>query len=136
MPFEHVVTVRFHEVDRAGIAFFGRVFEYCHLTFEELVAAADVGISEIFDNRGWGMPLVHTEADFKGPMRLGDRLTVGLEVGHVGKSSIAFAFEVRGSGGELRATAKLVHAFVDLRTFESIEVPELMLDILEGAGLR
>ena len=136
MPFEHVVTVRFHEVDRAGIAFFGRVFEYCHLTFEELVAAAGVGISEIFDNQGWGMPLVHTEADFKGPMRLGDRLRVGLEVEGVGKSSITFAFEVRGSEGELRATAQLVHAFVDLRTFESIGVPELMLDILEGAGLR
>ncbi|MDP6943925.1 MAG: polyprenyl synthetase family protein [Myxococcota bacterium] len=36
MSFEHRLTVRFYEVDRAGIAFFGRVFEYCHAAYEAL----------------------------------------------------------------------------------------------------
>ena len=30
MPFARELTVRFHEIDRAGIVYFARVYEYCH----------------------------------------------------------------------------------------------------------
>ena len=80
MAFQHIVTVRFNEVDRAGIAFFGRVYEYCHVVFEELLVAMGNSISNVFDNGKWGMPLVHSHADYKRPMRLGEELTIEVTV--------------------------------------------------------
>jgi hypothetical protein len=41
VPFVHHHTARFFEIDRAGIVFFGRIFEFCHEAFEELLLAID-----------------------------------------------------------------------------------------------
>lgn len=135
MAFEHTVTVRFHEVDRAGIVFFGRAFEYCHIAFEELLTAALGHVAAGLERGGWGMPLVHAEADYRRPMRMGDRLAIALAVERVGRRSIAFAYAIRGPDGDLRATARLVHAFVDLDGFRPRDVPAELLQGLSRLGL-
>ena len=83
------LTVRFVEADRAGIAFFGRAFEYAHAALEELLLAAGCPIRETFDRRGWGLPIVHAEADYRRPLVLGDRLVVEVGVHRVVSSSIS-----------------------------------------------
>jgi 1,4-dihydroxy-2-naphthoyl-CoA hydrolase len=136
MHYEHVVTVRFNEVDRAGIAFFGRVFEYCHACFEETLAASGQPLLAIFEHGGYGLPLVHAEADYTRPMRLGERLLVTLRVARLGGRSITFAYEVRGAQDkDLRATVRLVHAFVRLDGFAGMAVPDALRDALAGLGL-
>ena len=143
MAFEHTLTVRFHEADRAGIAFFGRVFEYCHTAFEEMLMAAGDNLASVFDEGGWGMPLVHVEADYARPMGLGHRLLISLEVERVGERSVTFVFQVRGKeDGELRATVKMVHAFVTapegldrVEDMKSRPVPERLLAGLRRLGL-
>src|SRR5262245_23779393 len=109
VPFVHRVTVRFHEVDRAGIAFFGRVFEYCHAAFEELMLSIDGGIETLIERERFGMPLVHADADFVRPLRLHDRIDVELVVDKLSERSVRFAYTLRVDG-EVRAKAKLVHA--------------------------
>ena len=136
MAFTYEVSVRFHEVDRAGIAFYGRVFEYAHVAFEELLMAIDSSWTSVFDDLGWGMPLVHADADFKRPMRLSERLCVSVEVESIGDRSLTFAFELTGAqDGIVRATARQVHVFVDMERFESIPVPDEMRQGLAGLGL-
>ena len=133
MSFEHRLTVRFFEVDRAGIAFFGRVFEYCHAAYEALLMDLGYPLSEVFDNEGWGMPLVHAEADFQRPMRMGEELAIQVAVGRLGKTSVTFDFTVRGAAdGHVRATARHVHACVDMTRFESLEVPERFRAAIEA----
>ena len=134
MAFDHVVTVRFQHVDRAGIAFFSRAFEYCHETFEELLAAA--GLASVFEVEGWGMPLVHADADFRAPMRLGDRLSVAVVVADLGERSITFRFEIKGAeDGRVRATVCHVHAFVELGGFRPRQVPDSVRHGLARVGL-
>jgi 1,4-dihydroxy-2-naphthoyl-CoA hydrolase len=136
MSFEHLVTVRFHEVDRAGIAFFGRVFEFCHEAFEEMLVAADDSLVSVFEQGGWGMPLVHAEADYDRPMRMGDRLRICLNVDRVGDHSITFLYDVIGAeDGERRASVKLVHAFVGMDDFKVRKVPERIRTGLAKLGL-
>ena len=135
MAFQHIVTVRFNEVDRAGIAFFGRVYEYCHAVFEELLVAMGNSISNVFDNGKWGMPLVHSHADYKRPMRLGEELTIEVTVPNVGDTSITFDYRVLGPEGDLRCTCQLVHVIVDLATFKPREVPEDLLEAVRHFDL-
>jgi YbgC/YbaW family acyl-CoA thioester hydrolase len=136
LAFTHEITVRFHEVDRAGIAFYGRVFQYVHVAFEELLLAMGPGWTSVFDGDGWGMPLVHAEADFKRPMALHDRLVITAEVTAMSKRSLTFEFRVVGAeDGVLRATARQVHAFVDLAAFEPISMPDELRAGLDRMGL-
>ena len=139
MPFEHRITVRFNEVDRAGIAFFGRVYEYVHAAFEELLRAALPDFLEVFDapRARWGMPLVHSEADYRRPMRHGDRLLIRASVERLGRRSITFRYLVCGADDpeDVRATVALVHAFVDLTTFEGLDAPEALVEGLRRVGV-
>ena len=135
MSGEHRVTVRVNEVDRAGIAFFARVFEYCHATFEEMLMATPGSLTSVFDDGGWGMPLVHSEADFKSPMRMGDRLLVKMTIERLGKSSITFHYTLTGPDERLCATVRLVHALVDLESFTPCGIPEELRTNLDGLGL-
>ena len=132
--FEHTLTVRFHEVDRAGIVFFGRIFEYCHVGFEELLSA--MGLTSVFHEENWGMPLVHAEADFKRPMFMGDKILVSMCVEKKGEGSITFGFEVLGAeDGKLRAVARHVHAFVELEKMRPASFPPSLLAGLQTIGL-
>ena len=136
MGFTHVVTVRFHHVDRAGIAFFGRAFEYCHDVFEEMLRAGDEPLEGIFERRGWGMPLVHAEADFTRPMCMGDRLRIVVTADRVGTNSITFGYQIFGAeDGVLRAKASLVHAFVSVKGFKKISLPDELTAALRRVGV-
>lgn len=123
MAYEHTVHVRFYEIDRAGIAFFGRVFEYCHQAFEELLAEIVGDLETFFQTSPWMMPLVRSEADFMAPMRLGDTLLIRVEVERVGAKSVTFAYTLTGQDGVLRARARLVHVVTDRATFRGTPVP-------------
>ena len=132
--FEHDLTVRFHEVDRAGIVFFGRIFEFCHVGFEEVLSA--MGMTSVFQEENWGMPLVHAEADFKRPMLMGDKITVSLSVEKMSTGSITFGFEVLGAEDRgVRAVAKQVHAFVALDTMRPTSFPNSLSEGLKRLGL-
>lgn len=131
--FEHSVTVRFHEVDRAGIAFFGRTFEYCHAAFEELLVAA--GLDHALDGGDWRVPLVGAEADFERPMKMGDRLRVELEVVALDERSVTFGFTLHGEDGHQRARVRHVHAAVDATNYEPITLPRELAEGLARLSL-
>ena len=132
MPFVHRVTARFYEVDRAGIVFFGRIFEMCHATYEELLLAGGSSIEALIAEEGVGMPLVHSEADFVRPIRLHDRIDVALTVERVGERSMTFAYTLTGAGGaeDVRARAKLVHVFVNIADMTPARPPACVFDAL------
>ena len=114
--FERTLMVHFHEIDRAGIVYVGRIFEYCHRVYEELLEELLGPLEEFFRTKDWGLPLVHAEADYARPLRIGDRVRVRLEVERVGEKSITFAYTLTcASTGEPRARVKLVHAFVAIQ---------------------
>ncbi|MGE3855209.1 MAG: acyl-CoA thioesterase [Planctomycetota bacterium] len=109
--FEHVLTVRFSEVDCAGVVYFQRAFDYAHRAIEELLEAAGCDIASNFA-RGFGLPLVHAEAEYQRPMLLGERLTVSVSVERMGTSSLKLRYVISGGPDDIRATVRLVHVAV------------------------
>lgn len=135
MAFEHQTTVLFSQVDAVGIAFFGRIFEMCHETLEAMLVAGGLPLHKILEGGDWAMPLVHASADFKRPMRLGDRITIRMELEELSGGSLTFAYTLLGEAGDVRAYAKLVHATIDLSRFKGRRVPEEALAVYRKAGL-
>jgi acyl-CoA thioesterase FadM len=136
MAFHHRFTARFHQVDSAGVVFFGRFFEIAHDAFEAFLDEA-FGADSPMDGGGWAMPLVHAEADFRRPVRRGDRLLVETRVLRASTRSVTFAHRIRGADdpADERAVVQLKHAFVALPAFHSIDRPPVFAEACQRLGL-
>jgi 1,4-dihydroxy-2-naphthoyl-CoA hydrolase len=132
---EHEVTVRFHQVDSAGILYFSRAFEFCHEVLEELLQASGFPLNEVLQAREWLMPIVHASSDYKKPMLLGERIRISVLIDHVGESSLSFKYALKGMDGDLRAEINLVHVVLDAATFQSRTVPVEFLEALRSQGV-
>lgn len=135
MAYEYRIRVRFSEVDLAGVVYFSRIYEYCHAAFEDLLRAAQMPLEGLLHSVGWGMPLVHTEADYHRPLRLGEELTITVTVPEHTDRRVTFAFVISDDQGKVRARAKHVHACVGMEDFRPREVPSEFLDGLVRLNL-
>ena len=113
MSFVYTTPARFQDVDAAGVLFFGRIYDYLHMAYEEFWVSAGVDRVYFFSGAPWVVPIAHSEADYKFPIRHGDIVTVRIDVAKVGRASFELRYRVTGPKGpdDLRVTAKTVHAF-------------------------
>lgn len=135
--FSLVRRVRFHEIDRAGIAYFARAFQYCHEAFEEMLAQAlGIDLERFFRESDWMLPLVHAESDYQAPILLGQDLRVELRVERVGASSVTFAYRIVGVADEVeRARVRLIHACISREGFQKRALPETLIAGFKALGL-
>jgi len=131
----HCMTVRFADVDAANVVYFSRVYEMAHAAYEELMAASGLPIRAVFERREWGMPLVHTEAQYNRPWRLGERVTINANIHEVTERSVAFAYGFVDDEGFERTRVNMRHVFVTLTTFESCPVPPEFTEAMQRLSL-
>lgn len=118
MVFIYELTVRFYEVDRVGIIFFGRFYEYCYVVLEEFFTVMFGYSGAIFEEYGFGMLLVYSEVDYIVLIRMGDQFIVYMEVEDLGCRFIIFAYMIIGiNDGVECCRVKFVHVFVDMQGF-------------------
>jgi len=118
--------VRFQDIDAAGILFYARAFEYFHDAYAALLDARGIDLPAIIAQKRWGAPLGHAEADFKAPMRYGDRVAVDVLSGELGAKSLKVFYRVRAESDETRVfcTGMTAHVFIDFATFKARAVPD------------
>ena len=133
---EHRARVRFHQADPAGVLFFGRVFELVSDAFEELIRSAGIAFDAVDSLRGFTTPIVHAEADYREPLRVGDDVMVRLQLSRIGKSSLAYRFDIRGPAGESRVTGQIVHVYVATEGFATRPLPADLRAALLGLADR
>ena len=72
-------TVRFSHCDPAGIIFYPRYFDLIHEAKEDWFEdALDWPFAHMLGEMQNGFPIVRLEADFRGPSRIGEELTIAL----------------------------------------------------------
>ena len=132
MAYTH--TVRFSEVDAAGILFFSRVFEIAHAAYEALLAERGTPLRQLVHDERWTLPLVHAEADYHAPMRLGDEVSVQVAIEAIGSTSLTLRFTLAAPSGQPLATVRHVHVAVDRATFRPVPLPEGVRALHPGGG--
>lgn len=122
-PFTTVIQVRFGHVDPAGIAYFPRIYDYLHDVFEELWEQ-HVGerYYRILCDQKIGFPLVHSEVDFRHPLRFGDRPIVRVSCFKLGRSSLGLRY-VFQLGDEVCVEARQTTVCVELESMKSLDMP-------------
>lgn len=116
-------SVRFQEVDAAGIVFFPRILEACHTAYVQFcLQRGGPAAEETWRSRRWTVPLVHAEADFLHPLRFLDEVSIEV-VGHLHTDrKIAWGFRLMLEN-QVAAVAHTVHVVVDSTTFQRVDVP-------------
>ncbi len=130
---EKNVLIKFGDTDPAGILFFARLFELAHEALEEFVSKSPVGWSYWFQNEHFFVPIRNANAEYFSPVRAGKIYVGRLTVERWGTTSMTISFGIYEVGtGKICAQAHTTHVFVS-RSFESIQIPDLIVALREDA---
>jgi YbgC/YbaW family acyl-CoA thioester hydrolase len=130
-PFTVDEYVRWSDVDKAGIIFYGAYVRFFEIAETELFRRAGVPYSEVFDRFNIWLPRANLTCDFRYPARLDDCLRVAAYFTRFGTSSIGMNFDVVHLSAErLAAAAHEVLVCVDRQTMTSHPLPTELRDLL------
>lgn len=100
--------IRLVDTDAAGRIFFASLLRVAHEAFEEFMAARGQPIERYVHDGECALAIVHTEADFRAPLRCGDAVEVRVAVERIGGTSFTIAYAFLRDDLET-AAAKTVH---------------------------
>lgn len=123
--------VRMHDVDLAGILYFPRQFRFAHDAFEDFLASDGITFNQIFCQEDFVFVVVHAEADYLAPLRVGDTLDVSVVIKAIGTTSFTVAYEIRKNKNDLVGTAQTVHVTLEAKARTKIPIPKQFREFLE-----
>ena len=126
--FYHPIQVRFADTDAQGHVFFGEYYTY----FDEAMAAylKEIGFPwHGMVDLGIDMYYVDSGCQFKAPSYFAEILHVHTRINHIGNTSLGFELAIyKEADDTLVATGHLTSVVVDLKTGESVRVPDALRD--------
>jgi acyl-CoA thioester hydrolase len=124
--------VRWSDIDRAGIIYYGQFLRFFEIAETELFRSVGLPYSEVFDRLDIWLPRVQIHFDFHKPLVLDDLIEVSAYVGRFGTKSLTLRFEVTRKGeAECVARGHVVLACVNRSTFKSVPIPAEIVERLE-----
>jgi acyl-CoA thioester hydrolase len=124
--------VRWSDIDRAGIIYYGQFLRFFEIAETELFRAVGLPYGEVFDRLDIWLPRVQIHFDFRKPLVLDDLIEVSAYVARLGNKSFTLRFEVNRKGeSDLVAEGHVVLACVSRSTFKAIAVPSEIIERLK-----
>jgi 4-hydroxybenzoyl-CoA thioesterase len=135
LRFERPHRIRFAECDPAGIVFYPQYFVMFNNLLEAWVDSLLPGgfAGYVLDQRH-GLPTVRLEADFKSVSRMGEEVTLSLELVRLGNKSLTLFLSCTGVDGEVRMSVSQILVTTSLDTHSSIPVPEELSSAIRRAA--
>lgn len=131
-PFVVDEYVRWSDVDKAGIIFYGAYVRFFEIAETELFRAAGLPYGEVFERFDIWLPRVHLECDFRYPPQLDDHLRVAAYFTSFGTSSVNINFDVLHlEARRLAAVGHEVLVCTSRRTLEAQPLPGELRELLE-----
>ncbi|HEY4575959.1 MAG TPA: thioesterase family protein, partial [Thermoanaerobaculia bacterium] len=93
-------TVRWSDVDLAGIIFYGSYVRFFEVAETELFRAAGLPFSRLFEDFDLWLPRAALHFEFRRPARLDDLLDLEMWISKIGNTSLRLQFEVYRSAPE------------------------------------
>lgn len=123
--------VRMHDTDMTGFLYFPRQFRFVHDALEEFVASAGLSFDQVFHKEDFGFVIVHAEADYLVPLRVGDDLEIHLKIDRIGTTSFNISYDIYKTDKTLVGTAKTIHVTIDKEKRVKIPLPKKVKAMLE-----
>lgn len=115
MSFEYPRTIRFADTDAAGVVYFANILGLCHEAYEASLQTAGIDVTVFFSQGAIAVPITHTAADFRRPLRCGDAIAVSLVPAQTGNDSFDIQYRVLNAD-KVAAIAMTQHVCIDTAT--------------------
>jgi len=115
--FATAMTVRFQDVDAAGIVFYPRFFEYFHDAYALALDRGGASLARGVNERQWAAPLKRVFAEYMRPLRFGDPIEVAIVGVKIEGTDVNVGYRARRADGDVAAVGTALHVFVDPKTF-------------------
>lgn len=125
-PFLVHDRVRWADVDLVGIARFSAFTRFVELAEQELMRAAGMPYTEVFDAPDVLMPRRALTFEYFAPVRLDEMLTLVTYVARMGETSLTLNVDMRAASGAMVATAAMTIVCVTAADFRKRPLPEEM----------
>ncbi len=121
--FTYQTKIHMQEIDAAGVMFYAHLFTLIHDAYEEFMTVHNLSLRDILEKKDYILPIVHSEADYKKPIRLGDILEIQLEANEFGAHSFDTQYTIVNQEKVLVALAKTVHVVISKQTHSPLPLP-------------
>lgn len=119
----YTYRIKLGDTDAAGRLYFAAAFRIAHDAFEESMTSAGLSVAEMIHEGKIGFPVVHAEATYVAPLRVGDMVFVTTMIKKAGHSSANFMHEIKTAAGEVAISVQLIHVAVSAKTGKTIKLP-------------
>lgn len=131
--FIYNTMIHLKDTDATGVLYFAQQFSMALKTWESFLAHSGLSLGEILETTDFLMPIVHAEADYRAPLRVGDRIEIDIATEKIGTTSFTTKYRLM-KDGLIVGTVKLVHVTVSKTSKEPIALPKSLLDLLQQAA--
>ena len=123
MSFERPVRIRFSHCDPAGIVYFPQYLVMTNVLVEDWFnEGLRIDYAHMIAERRVGLPIVKLDCEFSRPSRMGETITLALELHEVGRRSIRIGIVGRHDD-EIRFRTTQVLVTTSLEAGTSIDIP-------------
>jgi 1,4-dihydroxy-2-naphthoyl-CoA hydrolase len=127
--FVYHTQIRLKDTDATGVLYFSEQFSFALEALEEFLKSRGVAWSSLMES-GYFLPVVHAEADYLAPLRVGDSLEVHLSVAKVGTSSVTLDYTFHDQSRKIEVgRARIVHVATCQKSRCSVPIPEFLREV-------
>ena len=130
MEFQTQIKIHFDEVDPAGIAFAGHIFNKTHRCYEEFIEAIGQNVREFFTGSSFIYPIRHIEVEYLKPLFALKIYQVVIMVKRISESSFQLQFNIREKG-ETVSKVHSTHVCCEKEKMKKAALPKNLKQRLE-----
>ncbi|MDA3844084.1 MAG: acyl-CoA thioesterase [Candidatus Kapabacteria bacterium] len=128
--FTYNTFVKLNDTDSAGVLFFANIFNLAHEAYERWLDSIGCSISTILNESDYILPIVHSEADYKRPMRVGDEVNIKISLESINGSGYTLNYQFVDKDGQTTAFVKTGHVVLDKESMGRTELSKQLRNAL------
>jgi O-succinylbenzoic acid--CoA ligase len=129
--YTYSTTIRLHDTDAAAVIYFASLFRIMHDSFEDFLDQSGLPIQSIISGKQFAMPIVHAEANYLAPIKLGDQIDIQLSLKNRGQHSFTIQYTMLNDSGKRVATGSTTHVTINVIKGNKIALPDEILKVIE-----
>ncbi|MFL3006135.1 MAG: acyl-CoA thioesterase [Candidatus Neomarinimicrobiota bacterium] len=126
----HPIKVYYRDIDKMGIVYYSRYFEYFEESRTELFASIGLQITNV-EQEGVALPVISSHCEFKKGAKFEDAILIRSCVNEMPRSTLKISYMVvLKKTNDLLATGHTIHAFIN-SLGKPIKPPKSILDCIQ-----
>lgn len=110
------------DADAAGVVFYGKVYEMAQEAFEAMIESFDFPINRIIYQSEIIFPVIHSQAEYPAPVRLGHEVEIQILLGKISDSSFTLVYRFIHNESVV-CTVKTIQVAVNRKKWEKDLIP-------------